>query len=105
MSRKPYPWPGNRKQRSPLPPGRGVVSRQVPKRIGSWFNFAAAAEYIGVTQRQLKGLLQNRAITYRKHPGEKEIRLHKVQLDAFLAEGEHPRVMCEPHDVTGNGFF
>ncbi len=105
MSRKPYPWPGERKPRRPLPPGRGVISHQVPQRIGQWFNMAAAAEYIGVTQRALKNLIANRAITYRKHPGEKEIRLHKVQLDAFLAEGEHPRYRPEQYDVTGNGFF
>lgn len=95
MSRKPYPWPGNRSPRRVLPPGRGVVTCQVPQRIGQWFNMAAAAEYIGVTQRQMKGLLAKRVITYRKHADEKEIRIHKVQLDAFLAAGEHPRIQYE----------
>lgn len=53
----------------------------VPKR---WLSQAEAAEYIGVTDRTIRNYIRTGALTGRRLPGSRLIRLDRQELDSAL---------------------
>lgn len=49
-----------------------------------WLNQAEAAEYLGVTDRTIRNYIRTGALTGRRLPGSRLIRLDRHELDAAL---------------------